>query len=256
MPSWDVHRGITLAALSMLGDNKLSEDMVKHLLEGVVDPDRVPDKEPRLRLSRRGNIYASMSYARHHGYQRDLVDYYFNLALYYHRRGDGRKSMLMLGRALHYAQDSSLSRRKLLVIDVHEIEEDVMNKLANTPQRVLDLCKGVVVDKKEMSSRGDEAVCIALEKTKSMLKRFTEEIGKAIDIRALRNKVIKIRLLKTLLVLALTIPAFINQFDPMFIGMAFITCIAVYVYKPRTYYEAMRAGLMIVKPIGYKPAYT
>lgn len=256
MPSWSAHRGITLAALSELGGSALSAELVEYLLEGVVDPDRVPDRESRLRLSRRGSVTASMSYARHHEYQRDLIEYYFNLALYYYRRGDRKKSMLMLGRSLHYAQDGSLSRKRLLVIDVHDAEEDVMNRLAENPQRVLDLCREVAVEGKEVSSRGDEAVCIAVEKTKSTLKRFNEELGKAVNVKALEKKVMKIRLLKGLSALALITLALANPFNPLLVGAASIACTIAYAYKPKTYYEAMRAGLMIVKPLGYKLAHT
>lgn len=251
MPSWSAHRNITLAALTELG-RALNEELLEHLLEGVVDPDRVPDGEVRLRLTKSGWVAASVRHAAHHGYSNELVEYYFNLSLYYLRRSEPRKAMVMLGRALHYAQDGALARRRYLVLDVHDAEEEVMNKLAEAPQRVVELCRGTVAERRRRSPRGREALCIALERSKTILRRFMEESSRPVDARTLRRRVLKIRLVK---VLAALISLSLSLLGPSLAVLAVFICAVAYAYRPGTYYEAMRAGLMVVKPFGYKPAY-
>jgi len=39
------------------------------------------------------------------------------------------------------------------------------------------------------------------------------------------------------------------------LAIAMLMSIVVALYRPKTYYEAMRAGLMVLKPYGFEPAY-
>lgn len=120
MPSWQAHRSIVQAVLQEL---PLPREVFEGVMKGVVDPDKTPDREVKLRIYGNKGVSFREGYAKHHGSSRRLVEYYLNLSLYYFRRGDPRRAGFMLGRALHYVQDGSLSRRKFLILDVHEVEK-------------------------------------------------------------------------------------------------------------------------------------
>ncbi|MEM0458952.1 MAG: hypothetical protein QXZ31_03715 [Thermofilaceae archaeon] len=251
MPAASAHRVIVEAAIAELGA-ELPKELLSGLLEGIVDPDAVPDREAKLRITSRGRVSTRLGYAKHHSTSRVLVDYYFNLSLYNLRRGNEHGAGFMLGRALHYVQDGALSRRRYLVLDVHDEEEKAVNMLAKSAQRVEEVCKAVDVSSRRASSRAEEALCIALRETASLLKRFIEESTRPVNVAELKRRVTKIRLVKALLVLAL---AFFAYTLPQLIAVSLLATPAIIFYRPKTYYEAMRAGLMVLKPYGTKPAY-
>lgn len=58
--------------------------------------------------------------------------------------------------------------------------------------------------------------------------------------------------MKALVLLAI---AALTLSSPIVLLPSLIIAPAVALYRPRAYYEAMRAGLMIIKPIGYTVAY-
>ncbi|MEM4500946.1 MAG: hypothetical protein QW230_03030 [Thermofilum sp.] len=251
MPSLNVHRSITEAAIAKLGV-ELQKEFSSGLLEGVADPDKVPDRELKPRVTARGRVRTYVGYAKHHGPSRNLVEYYFNLSLYHLRRGDGFKAGFMLGRALHYVQDGALSRRRYFVLDVHDREEEVMKELAKSPQHVEETCRTVNVSGKRGSSRAAEALCIALRESVDLLTRFTKESNKPVDVSELKRRVRRIRLAKALIASA---SALLTAVSPSLTALTLpIICITL-LFRPKTYYEAMRAGLMLLRPIGVKPAY-
>lgn len=251
MPSWKVHRNVTEAAIVRLGV-ELPRELLRGILEGVVDPDRVPDREVKLRLTRRGEVRASMRYATHHSPSNAFIWYYFNLSLYHLRRGDEFKAGFMLGRALHYIQDGALSRRRYLVLDVHDREEEEIDRLATTSQSIEELCRTVDVSGKRRSSRAAEALCIALRESVNLFNRFADESRKPVDIPRLRRRVRRIRFAKALVIIASTLPVIV--YPPFAIVTLLIVCATIF-FRPKTYYEAMKAGLMILKPTGVRTAY-
>ncbi|MCS7099763.1 MAG: hypothetical protein NZ925_05425 [Sulfolobales archaeon] len=239
-------RNVTVIALSRMGP-ALSRDLVDGVLSGIADPDRVPDRMIYVSARGRGRVVVRECYASHHDPERGLVDYYFNLSLYYLRRGDSRRAGFMLGRALHYVQDGSLSRSRYLLRDVHKAEEKALRELASTPQKVEEVCREVSVEDRKKSSRAPEALCIALRESVNILESFSRESAKNVDAARLREKVGEFRLVKVLTAAALLLSIPIHQN----LLLAFITILAtavVALYRPEVYYEAMRAGLMVVKP--------
>lgn len=251
MPSWETHKNILDAILKDF-IYRLPKDFVKGLYEGVVDPDRVPDKTEKVRLTKRGRMVFREVYVSHHNPPQNLINYYYNLSLYNLRRGDRYGAGFMLGRALHYIQDSSVGRRKYLILDVHNNVELLMNRLSKDPRTIEILCSGVKLEKKKKSSSPDEALCIAFRETKKVFEKFVEEALKNVDIDKLKKNVRRIKMAKVLIPLLLYLLVLVNV---MFIIPAFTAMIIAVLYIPKTYYEAMKAGLMIVKPFGIKPVY-
>lgn len=253
VPSHQAHKSITVAALEKLGYT-LSKDLVSGILNGVVDPDRVPDRKVYTYVRSRGRIIVREHCVSHHDSNRELIDYYFNLSLYYLRRGDEYRAGFMLGRALHYVQDGSLSRRRYLLFDTHRSEEKAINNMASTPQKIGEICREVSVENREKSSRALEALCIALKESVKTIESFSGESARNVDAARLREKVREFRLVKVLTTAALLLSIPIHQN----ILLSFTTILAaavVALYRPKTYYEAMRAGLVIVRPYTIKTAY-
>lgn len=199
MPSLSIHRSVTEAAIARLGA-KLQEKFLNGLIEGLTDPDRVPDIGLKLWVTARGRIRARVGYAKHHSASRTFVDYYFNLSLYNLRRGDEHRAGVMLGRALHYVQDEAISRRKHFVLDMHDEEEKAVNMLAKIPQCVEEVCKAVDVGSRRTSSEAAEALCIAFRESVSLLARFTEESDKPVNTDEFKRRIRRIRRAKALVV--------------------------------------------------------
>lgn len=258
MPPWKVHNKITMAAIDSLRKELptgLSRWFLNGIFEGIVDPDKTPDKEFRV-SKRRGKTRIYTAYVAHHYPSRALIEYYFNLSLYYIKRwGYEFEAGFMLGRALHYAQDGAFSKKRYLILDVHDREEEIMNRLVASSQSIGEFCKTVFVGNKRRSSKAEEAICIGLRESTNLLRRFIEEYNKTFDIPKLIRKIKMIRLTKALILIALILSAVMYQLPLMFFLLFPPIACGIILYRPKTYYEAMRAGLMIVRPYGYEPVY-
>ncbi|MEM4570942.1 MAG: hypothetical protein QXE66_06510, partial [Desulfurococcaceae archaeon] len=76
--------------------------------------------------------------------------------------------------------------------------------------------------------------------------------NKPVDVSELKRRVRRIRLAKALIASA---SALLTAVSPSLTALTLpIICITL-LFRPKTYYEAMRAGLMLLRPIGVKPAY-
>jgi len=258
MPSWRVHRRLLSHALRAVSADELKAlggEFMRGVFIGVVEPDEVPDKVTKLTVSvsRRGytKVRTRKSYVRHHTADTALIEYYYNLALYYARRGRNRLAGVALGRAIHYAQDSAVRTKKYLIFNVHDDVEKVMDSvLLATGGSLHSLCRNV---DKESSADAVEALCIAFKKTLAILTSFFRELSTPVDVEKLRKRVLKIRIAKACVALAGFATAVILQ-SWLVYGLSLIVAIALALYKPRTYIEAMKAGLMVVKPTDLLPA--
>lgn len=257
MPSEMVHINITRAAV-LESRNRPSggilDEIIDGIIEGVVDPDRNPDKM----IVHSGYVQTKTN-VDHSRPNIGLVDYYFNLSLYHLRKGNKSKAGFMLGRALHYVQDRSFKASSW----------KYAGELASSPQRILGLCRTAIIGEKKSSSIPEEALCIAFKRSVELLNRFIEEYREPINISELEEKVKRIRTLKAmiwmalsafaiLLILRLTtvLPEFSMTLAVFFSFLATIILAAIVAaYQPKTYQKAMRAGLMIIKPANYEPAY-
>lgn len=251
MPSWEVHRNLTKAAISKLGIT-LNKEIYNGLFEGIIDPDKVPDKVLWTYITKSGRVRISTSYTTHHEPFKNLINYYFNLSLYYLRKGDEFKAGFMLGRALHYIQDGALSKKRYFIFNIHNEEEKIMNEYAKNPQYIEILCKNININNKRKSSKAKEAICIAFKKSMDILNHFIEESKKSVNLYELKKTIRKIRIIKALIITIFTLPIIIN---PFFNILTFpIICIIIF-FRPKIYYEAMKAGIIILKPISIEPAY-
>jgi hypothetical protein len=241
-----------------LGLQSIDGSFLEGLFRGVVEPDEVPDRVVTyvLRFGRGGDIRIGkkISYAKHHTVDEALVRYYYDLALFYARRGDMKLSGVALGRAIHYAQDGAVKTRKLMVLDVHEdVEKRISEAIKSLGQEVFKLCRGVELGKKS-SSNALEALCIAYSRTLNILRNFFTELMQRPDIERLRRGVWMWRAGKALaMVAAVMAPLVLGSVEALAITLP--TAIGLALYTPQTYYQAMRAGIMITKPRGYHTAY-
>uniref|UniRef100_A0A7C5XLG4 Uncharacterized protein n=1 Tax=Ignisphaera aggregans TaxID=334771 RepID=A0A7C5XLG4_9CREN len=261
MPSWSIHRLILSQALQDVcrefSLDSLDREFLKGLYRGVVEPDKVPDRvvKYRLRIGRSSRVRVSTGYAKHHTVDKTLISYYYHLALYYARRENKMLSGLALGRAIHYAQDGAIKTRKYLLVDVHdEVEKELEILAKSLREDIQELCRDMKLDKKSSSTQDIEALCISYTQTIELLKNFFIELKQSIDIKKLWKIIWIARILKTITALTLiTIPLLLNTYEALFFIIP-IT-IGVALYRPRIYYEAMKTGVMILKPYNYKTVY-
>ena len=172
MPSWRVHRDVTGdvydVLCSMYGGRWPCDIDINEVVEHVVDPDRNPDtvltvtekcvcdgKEVDITYCREQSSYVGSGYsrrcivesrreergARHHGGLNEVMwRYYLLLAArsYVVDNDRSTKCCWALARALHYAQDSVLSRKVQVVGvfgtytsgDFHDLVEDALDTYA------------------------------------------------------------------------------------------------------------------------------
>jgi len=257
MPSWDIHRLILLQALQDVCRefilDSLGREFLDGLYRGIVEPDKKPDKVVRYRFKGRGRVSVRVGYAKHHTVDKTLVSYYYHLALYYARKENRMLSGLALGRAIHYAQDSSVKTKKYLVIDIHEeVEEELEDLAKNLGEDIQELCRDIELDEKP--SKGIEALCISYEQTIEILKNFFTELRESIDVEEMLKRIWIARILKTITALALAAtPLLLNIYGALFFTIPI--AIGVALYRPRIYYEAMKAGIMVLKPYSYETVY-
>jgi len=154
MPSWRVHRALALRASA-----GLPKEVVKGLLEGVVEPDVVADRKVIC-----GHKRCRIVNVHHHaGVPWNLVKYYFNLACFYRARGNLYAAGRALGRALHYIHDGIVTR------DNHDEIEREMDKLV---EKLPDLCKNEVAVR---SNKATNALCTAYLDSKRFIEWFIME---------------------------------------------------------------------------------
>lgn len=241
MPKWRTHRIILEKALGNFNLN-LRKDFLDGLFNGIIDPDIKQDK--KIIISKKRTYEKEIT---HHDVHNNLIRYYYELSLYYVRRNKWYFSGLMLGRCLHYIHDSIIKRRKMLIIDAHEEIENELEKLSDM---ISELCEEKII--KKSSSNPKEIICSAYYMSIDVLRNFFEESSKDIDINLLKEKIRKIRIIKLLILLGFSIMIF---YSLVLILLWIIAFYLVIEYKPNAYHEAMKAGLIIVKPTGYKTAY-
>ena len=240
MPSWRVHR-----ALALLVSAGLPGDVVRGLLEGVVEPDVVGDGEVRCR----GRRCRAVRIRHHAGVPRSLVEYYFNLACFYRARGELHAAGRALGRALHYIHDGAVKTKRWLVVDVHDkVEEEIEGLVEALPEA----CKGVAARR---SNRAVEAMCYAYLESRRLVERFMSEplLPQEEALRVLwRGRVKR---------WGLAAASFCAGVAGLAAGLPlalfwFLAAAAFSMWRPGEYVAAMRGGVTCLKPRGYAPALT
>ncbi len=142
---------------------KLDEKFIKNLFEGVIEPDIKHD----IYLKNRKLV------RQHDARNRELVNYYLKLSIYLYIRGRGEEAGKALGRAIHYAQDLLLKRRKYLIIDIHDkLEEEIHKICLSIDNNTIRRC----IEGREITRSNDpyKIVCSSIRVTYIILKKFIE----------------------------------------------------------------------------------
>jgi len=213
-------------------------------MRGVVEPDEEEDREV-LTESRGDKLYIRERRVPHHQFlPRRLVGYYYNLACYYRSRGDFYNAGRALGRAAHYLQDWALDTRN--DPEIHDRSERGMDFLVG---RLPELCERV---KPMRSSDPAEALCKGFFETVQLLKDFLGE--PPIDPETARREFKKARATKwSFVVLLVGVAAFAIYLQWAVIGGVALTVAAVLTtWTPKSYIRAMKAGVVKLRPPGYK----
>lgn len=111
---WEQHRRICLKAAELAGFQQIS----KELAESCILPDKYPEKVPR--VGRRGRVYYVP--VRHHGAPTRLIMHHIWKSRKAWLDGIPRLAAKHLGYALHYIQDSCISKASRLWILSYESE--------------------------------------------------------------------------------------------------------------------------------------
>jgi len=243
---WSSHKLITLKILSMI-NYSFDKNFLKGLFQGVVEPDKLLDFIKGERL---------VPVKQHDGINYTLVKYYLHLALYFYRKGDTYSSGRALGRALHYVQDGVIKRRRWLR-DVHEdIENSIDFLVRNELQNIINNCIKVKV---KVSSNPREALCSAVAESYNVLSWFIHELENPLDARKLLRRLKTIKFLKytvstflACLLLAIYATYLVSAFPltPIIIVAIIVTSL----YKPKTYWNAFKMGLIKIKLLTYRTA--
>jgi hypothetical protein len=238
VPSWRVHR-----ALALLVSTSLPKEVVKGLLEGVVEPDVAADRKIACR-----RMFCRIVRVKHHaGVPWGLVEYYYNLACFYRARGDHYSAGRALGRALHYIHDG-------VVVATRNIHDKIEREMDELVKNLPNLCKN-----KKYTNKAAEMLCSAYLESKWLIERFMEE---PLLPQKEALKTLWLGRAKRWWPAAVFIMIFISPFitSPLISFAAFTLATlwfsATWTWMPEEYVVAMRSGATCVKPQKYLPAIT
>jgi len=162
---WRSHIHILKSVLETT-EIKLDERVLRGLFKGIVEPDLRPDYDK----------HRKRPVKQHDKTVIKLVKYYLQLAIYLYYRGELEESGRALGRAVHYAQDLVLKRRKFLILDVHD----------NIERRIDELCRNIDIDivreciskRPRRSNNPYDVLCSAIAVTYRILNTFVENVNR------------------------------------------------------------------------------
>lgn len=247
---WSSHKLLTSKLLSIINYD-FDTVFINGLFEGVIEPDKLPDYKVRVYTSKRVRTRIIPA-TQHDGINKLLVKYYSHLALYFYRHDDLFNAGRALGRAIHYVQDGVIKRTKWLFLDVHDKIEEEIDVLVRTKlSEMLDEC--IKIKKIKVSSNSREALCSAIKCTYDLLRWFVDELEKSINKNDLLRKIRRIRMMRYIIgssmIGALLLILSISPVTAMLWSIiTVITLSIVMSYRPKTYWEAFKAGILRLKP--------
>ncbi len=167
---WRSHIKILRAVLENT-DIKLDNEIIRGLFKGITEPDVRPDYDiERKRIVRQHDKLVAK-----------LVKYYLELAVHLYHRGQLEESGRALGRAIHYAQDLVLKRRKFILVDVHEeLEKKIDNLCKNLDKNIVLTC---IEKRPKRSNKAENILCSAISITYKILNMFTQNINRSKMVR-------------------------------------------------------------------------
>jgi len=184
---WRTHIRILKAVIEIAFKN-LDAELVRGLFRGIVEPDKLPDYDVKKRRLVK----------QHDKTVKELVKYYLRLAIYLYNSGKVEEAGRALGRAIHYAQDLVLKRRRYLIFDVHDkIEEELERYFNKIDKKMILEC---IHERPRRSNNPETIICSAISITYRVLKAFSDGIGK----RNLMRRVLMIITLSTLSLVCLS----------------------------------------------------
>ena len=104
---WRTHKAI---AKAIAREARLKGEILRSLLNGIVDPDKYPEKVVRVKVGRRGRVYTRTVPMSHHNQSIDAVMKHVWRARISFLAGDFLNAAYRLGWALHYIQDRCVGK--------------------------------------------------------------------------------------------------------------------------------------------------
>ena len=120
---WRTHKAIAKAIAWEAG---LRGETIRSLLNGIVDPDKYPEKTVKVKVGRKGRIYTRTVPMSHHNPSIEAVMKHVWRARLYFLAGDILNAAYRLGWALHYIQDRCVGKG-LLGLKHEAVENDAAN---------------------------------------------------------------------------------------------------------------------------------
>jgi len=104
---WKTHRAI---ARAIAAEAALNREETRSLLEGIISPDKYPEKTFKIKMSRRGNIYAKEERISHHNPSLNIIMKHVWKSRFAFLSGNTAHAAFWAGWALHYIQDRCVGK--------------------------------------------------------------------------------------------------------------------------------------------------
>jgi len=104
---WKTHRAI---ARAIAAEAALSREETQSLLEGIISPDKYPEKTMKIKISRRGNVYAKEERMSHHNPNLNIIMKHVWRSRFAFLSGNMTYAAYWAGWALHYIQDRCVGK--------------------------------------------------------------------------------------------------------------------------------------------------
>ena len=238
---WRSHIALTFSIISRHFKYFFNdEEFIRGLKEGLIEVD---EKSDLIAYANRGAIYWYKT-PHHSPASKKFAKYYAYLSLYFLRNGAQFMAGKMLGRALHYVQDMSISPKAILQ---HTLIEDIVDALiAKGVPRVQPTNEDIDEVVSVRGSRdAEDAVRIAAEKTYALLSWFESESSKDVDVAETLGKLRRVEIAKRVASILITI-GFLWFLDHTFLQLlGGLFEVIRRLFDPSTWYAALIILLII-----------
>jgi len=120
---WKTHKTIARAIAEEIG---LSRDSLRSLLNGVIDPDKYPEKTIKIKVGRKGRVYTKTSPMSHHNPNINRIMNHVWKARLAFLIGEISNAAYWTGWALHYIQDKCAGKG-IFGLKHESVENDASN---------------------------------------------------------------------------------------------------------------------------------
>ena len=245
---WLSHLILTKLVIQKINFN-FPKDFINGLLKGCIEPDKIPD----YKIVKKGDKVIKQKIPHHvklrNFLNNELLRYYFSLALYLYKYQDYYTSGLVLGRVIHYVQDSVIYKYRNEKLH-NKIEEEINYVLKHKLKEVDCKIEGVINE--------------VLNKTYLILVKFIQEIGylsNDVYVNRIKKFFLTIRLLYILIPLIFSIASIILlishnfQLSTTLILSLLISFPILHFLKLKISWKAFKLGLIRLKLRNYITVY-